>query len=205
MCFCQPSRRRSYPGRRSSALWPRPCLYLPFLALCLLVVCTAPAAAAVFDLTIADVTTRAFSVVWVSDEPVTDATVRVFRDAGGMTNITSALAVTLVSAAFSPALAQGIVKVGVTGLTAGTSVFVQTQTTGTSGTVLFPAVPPFLEVHTATKTTKANALGQPIVNDLILTSGSWPNLGHQLKPLHTRPGCACDDCLDSARHRPCAG
>ena len=33
--------------------------------------------AAVFNITATDVTTRALSVVWVSDEPVTSATIRV--------------------------------------------------------------------------------------------------------------------------------
>ena len=38
----------------------------------------------VFDVTIANVTTRAFSVVWVSDEPVISASLRVFADADGV-------------------------------------------------------------------------------------------------------------------------
>ena len=62
------------------------------------------AGAAVTDVTIADVTTRAFSVVWVSDEAVDTATVRVFSDANGDTEITSTVQVTLVSSLFPPAL-----------------------------------------------------------------------------------------------------
>ena len=89
----------------------------------------ATAQAAVFDVTITDVTTRAFATVWVSDEPVTAATVRVFADANGAFELTSTLDVTLVSTSFPPALAQGIVKVEVAGLSADSTVFVQTQTT----------------------------------------------------------------------------
>ena len=135
----------------------------------LIAVCAAvrPGAASVSDVTVADVTTRAFSVVWVSSEPVTSATVRVFSDAGGTQEITSTLAVSLVSASFPPALTQGIVKVAVAGLSPNTDVFVQTLTTGSGGTVSFPAGPPLLQVHTATKTMKVNASNQPIVNDLI--------------------------------------
>ena len=131
--------------------------------------------ASVSDVTVADVTTRAFAVVWVSSEAVTSATVRVFSDASGTNEITSTLALALVSAAFPPALAQGVVKVSVAGVSANTNVFVQTVTTGASGTVLFPTAAPFLQAHTATQTTKANAANQPIVNDLLLHNVFAPN------------------------------
>ena len=131
------------------------------------VVLSARAQASVSDVTVTDVTTRAFAVVWVSDQAVTSATLRVFSDAAGTTEITSTLTLTLVSAAFPPALTRGIVKVGVTGVVANTNVFVQTLTTGASGTVQFPTGPPFLQVHTATTTSKSTALNTPIVNDLL--------------------------------------
>jgi hypothetical protein len=124
-------------------------------------------AASVSDVTVADVTTRAFSAVWASSEPVTTATVRVFSDAGGTHEITSTLSLTLVSTSFPPALTQGIVKVGVVGLSPNTDVYFQTLTTGSSGTVQFPAAPPFLQVHTATKTIKVNASNQPVANDVL--------------------------------------
>ncbi len=140
-----------------------------FLAVLLgLLLGPAPAMADVFDVTIANVTTRAFSLVWVSDEPVDDATVGVFRDPDGQDEITADLSVTLVSRAFPPALDQGIVMVDVTGLAANVSVYVQTETISDGGTVLFPASAPLLEVTTAAVTTKANANDEPIVNDLIL-------------------------------------
>jgi hypothetical protein len=127
---------------------------------------TGSAAAAVSDVTFADVTTRAFSVVWASDEPVSGATVRVFADQDGLTEVTVGLTVTLASAGFPPALNLGVVKVDVSGLDAGACVFVQTETTASS-TVLEPPAPPFLEVCTAAETAKANALDEPIANDLI--------------------------------------
>lgn len=121
---------------------------------------------AVLDLTVSDVTTRAAALVWASDEPVLAASVRVFTSAGGGGEITGTVVVTLVSPA--AALARGVVKVDVAGLAADTSVFMQAVTTTAGGTVLTPTAPPFVEVHTAAQTTKANAANEPIVNDLLL-------------------------------------
>jgi len=125
------------------------------------------AAAAVTDVAITDVTTRACAVAWVSDAPVNDATVRVFADPAGTTELTGGLTVTLASASIPTAHGLGLVKVEVTGLSADTSVYLQTQTTTAGGIVPFPAVPPFLEVHTAVATTRADMAGTPIVNDVI--------------------------------------
>ncbi|MGE3541849.1 MAG: hypothetical protein AB7N91_31055 [Candidatus Tectimicrobiota bacterium] len=143
-------------------------------AVLLLMLWTTVAGAAVADVTVADVTTRAFSVVWVSDEAVQTATVRVFSDAQGQTEITTNVHVTLVSSLFPPALTQGVVKVSVAGLSANTRVFVQTETTGASGTVRFPAAPPFVEVLTASRTSKAKANNTPIVNDVLVHTMSPP-------------------------------
>jgi hypothetical protein len=93
---------------------------------------------------------------------VTAATVHVFDDAGGTTP-TPGTSQTLVSQAFPPALDLGIVKVQVTGLSADTCVFVQTETDG----VFEPAAPPFSQVCTAAATTKSNASDQVIANDLL--------------------------------------
>lgn len=139
-----------------------------WFVLILLASCLSPVLAAVLDTTVADVTTRAFSVVWVSNEPVSQAMVRVFDAPTGGTELTAQLTVTLVSQQFPPALTQGIVKVSVTGLSADTRVFFQTETIGASGTVRFPPVPPFSEVRTAVKTTRAMANNTPIINDLVL-------------------------------------
>lgn len=123
-----------------------------------------PVSAAVFDVTTTDVTPRAFSVVWVSDEPIADATIKVYADADGLTELTGGLSVTLSS--FSASLALGIAKVDVAGLAPSTCYYFQTETTGT-GTVLSPAAPPFTQFCTAAATRKASALDEPIANDLI--------------------------------------
>ena len=119
----------------------------------------------VFNTTITDVTTRAFSVVWISDEPVTDVDIRVFSDPDGTTELL--VDVTVISQTVTGAHDNGIVKIDVTGLAADTTVYAQTETVGASGVILFPNSTPFLEVTTAAETTKVNALNQPIVNDLI--------------------------------------
>ena len=123
--------------------------------------------AAVFDTTFCNVTTRTFSVVWASDEVVTDAMVRVFADDQGLVELTGSLAVDLSSATVSMAHSQGLVKVDVTGLTRDTLVYIQTETTGVSGTVFYPQAPPYLPVRTALSIRKANASDAPIVSDLI--------------------------------------
>lgn len=126
-----------------------------------------PVSADVTDVTVTDVTTRAFSTVWLSDEAIVDATVHIFSDAEGLDEITSTLNVDLVSVDFPLALTNGIAKVDVTGLPADTVVYIQTETTTATGTLLVPAPGPFIEVRTAVETTKVNSVGGPIVNDLI--------------------------------------
>ncbi|MDQ2694016.1 MAG: PKD domain-containing protein [Pseudomonadota bacterium] len=88
-------------------------------------------------------------------------------DDPAVNEITPSLVVTLASLAFPPALEQGVVKVDVTGLAAGTTVYVRTLTTGAGGQVAFPAAAPLLEVQTALATTRAGEPGEPIVNDLL--------------------------------------
>jgi hypothetical protein len=126
-----------------------------------------PAYAAVFDVTPTDVTTRAASVVWVSDEPITSATVKVFSDPDGLTEITQNVTLNVVSEQYPPAHNLGIAKVDITGLAPSTPIYIQTETNSSSGTFLAPASPPFKEIVTATETTKVNTSNQPIVNDLI--------------------------------------
>jgi len=127
-----------------------------------------PATAAIFDTVVSDVTTRAFSVVWVSDEPVADAKVKVFSDKDGLIEVTSNLSITLVSSAFPPALEQGIVKVDVIGLNPDTTVYVQTETDGVTGLITYPKVGALLEVRTASSTSVSDASNNPITNDLII-------------------------------------
>jgi len=129
----------------------------------------------VFDVTATDVTTRALSAAWVSNEPVSSATIRVFADQDGLTDITSSLTITTDSELVNPAHAQGIVKVTATGLSADTDYFIQTETVSSSGVFAFPATPPFMRVHTALETTKVNAVNNPIVNDLLSQDVFFPD------------------------------
>jgi hypothetical protein len=132
----------------------------------------------VTDVLPTDVTPRAFSVAWVSDQPVTSAGLRVFADAGGTTEITGSLAV-------SPAVfANGVVKVDVAGPVPDTCYFVQTTTTGTT-TVLAPPSPPFMQVCTAVAVAASDALGAPQASDLVTLplyapDGTTPGTGSLL-------------------------
>ncbi|MEE8147570.1 MAG: hypothetical protein V3T24_08205 [Longimicrobiales bacterium] len=145
-------------------IWP-----VRFVVLLTLVFCLPRIVAAeVFDLTPSDITTRSFSVVWASDEPVLDAAVRIFADPNGTSELTQDLAVSLVSSQFPPALTLGIVKMDVVGLGADTCVFIQSETTSSAGTVLEPPDSPLIEVCTEARTTKATASDRLIVNDLLL-------------------------------------
>ncbi|NOQ15294.1 MAG: hypothetical protein GQ583_12560 [Methyloprofundus sp.] len=129
--------------------------------------CSFQLQAAVSDVTVTDVTTRAFSVVWVSDETITSADVHIYSDASRETEVSGMLNINLVSPAV--ALANGIAKIDVTGLIANTKYYIDTETTGTiSGQVMFPLPEslPF-EVKTAVSTTRENSESGIIVNDLI--------------------------------------
>jgi len=130
---------------------------------------TMQAHAAVADVTVSDVTTRAFSVVWVSDEEITSATIRVYEDENGDIPVTDGIVVKLVSP--PEALSNGIAKVDVTGLAADTIYFIETETIGVGEgavPVFFPeSTSALIEVKTALSTTRENPTGGPIVNDLI--------------------------------------
>jgi hypothetical protein len=114
----------------------------------------------------ADTSTRGFSVVWASDEAVSSASVLVFADAGGSQDLTSGLTIGAASAESPTALANGVVRTRVSGLTAGTCVYVQTQTQG-AGLVLEPPSAPFPQICTATAASKQTQAAAPILNDLV--------------------------------------
>ena len=105
--------------------------------------------------------------MWVSDEPVIDATLHVFSDPDGITEITSQLTVNLVSSNYPPALDLGIVKVEVVGLDPGETVYVQAETTSSSGLFVYPDTTPYIAVTTALTSSKESASGTPIANDLL--------------------------------------
>ena len=125
---------------------------LPFVLWALMIAETA--AATVTTATFADVSGRGFSVVWASSEPVIDATVRVFSDPAGTTELTSGLSIAVASAALPAAFAVGVVRVDVAGLTPGTCVSVQTVTTA-SGVVSEPPTPDYPEVCTSDAASRA--------------------------------------------------
>lgn len=144
---------------------------LPWICGVAMLASAGTAAAAVSDVTVSNVTTRALAVVWVSDEAVTSATARIYTDVAGTNQV--AATVDVESAAVTGAHANGVVKVNLTGLAANTSYFVQTETTTGSGTVVSPAAGSLVPLITATKTTKVTDTAQPIVNDLI----DYPSYG----------------------------
>lgn len=123
--------------------------------------------AQVADVTLTDLTTHAASVIWRSSEPVITASLRVFSDPDGATEITQSLSVVLDSAAFPPALDRGVVRVTVSGLVPDSVVFFQTETTGASGTVVFPSTPPLLQIPTRVEVNRISDAGAPITNDVI--------------------------------------
>ena len=131
--------------------------------------------AAVSEVTPTDVTTRSISAIWISDEPVTSASMRVFTDINGLVDITYSLTISVESASFPPAHDQGIVKVTVSGLDADTIYYIQTETVSSGGLFLSPAIAPMLEVRTAVEATKVNPLNQPIVNDLLIDQITFPD------------------------------
>jgi hypothetical protein len=133
--------------------------------------------AAVSDITPTDVTTRAFAVVWVSDEAVTTATLRVFADSAGVTELTGGLNLSLASQSIAQTHALGIVKVEVDGLGPDTCYYFQTETTTASGTLSSPPSSPFTEVCTQIGTRRVTGTDTPIVNDLILHEVFAPDGG----------------------------
>ncbi|MBV1882026.1 MAG: hypothetical protein KUG82_10350 [Pseudomonadales bacterium] len=121
--------------------------------------------AEVYETTVSDVTTKAFSVVWVSDEAVTEANVRVYSDSAGLFEITPSIVVSSLDVPFAHDI--GIVKIDVGGLDATTHYYFHTETSSASGTVTQPSDGSLIPVTTAVRVRRANDLDQPIVNDLI--------------------------------------
>lgn len=122
--------------------------------------------AQISNITIADVTTRAFSVLWVADNQVLSANVSLFADADGAQPVT-AVDVDVVSAGITDAHANGVVKIDVTGLTSDTTYYFSIQSTTTQGSDIFPDNSSLLQVTTSREVSKVNSSNQPTVNDLI--------------------------------------
>lgn len=135
-----------------------------WIGVILLITLPLQATSAVTDVTIADVTPRAFSVVWSSDVAVTTASIQVYADAAGAIDLTSNMSMTVRSAAVPGAHSRGIVKVDVVTNAANRTLFVRTVTNNNQ---IQPSAPPYIQVSLATTVTKANALSEPIINDLV--------------------------------------
>jgi len=123
--------------------------------------------AQISNITIADVTTRAFSIVWVADNQVLSANVSLFADASGSQPVTTTIGVDVVSAGIADAHANGVVKIDVTELTSDTTYYFSIQSTTTQGSDIFPDDSSLLQVTTSVESSKVNSFNQPIVNDLI--------------------------------------
>lgn len=130
----------------------------------------------VADLTVTDVTTRSFSVVWSASEPST-SDLKVYDDAEGLLPTVGAVAtsqpVNNGSAAIqSAAENNGVMKVRVTGLKPNTTYYFQAVTTSksTSDVVSLPETAPLPGVTTETRTIRTQIAGVdeiPFTNDLI--------------------------------------
>jgi len=162
----------------------------PYNVLLLLLLLVVPLAAApswagvptVANITITDVTTRSFSVVWQASEAST-ASLRVFANAPGTIPATEAIITPHPVESGAPAIRlaaedRGVMKVRVTGLQPDTEYFFQTETTSisTGETLLAPAVP--LAVQTEVRTVRARTVGAALVpfsNDLLLFPSLLPD------------------------------
>ena len=148
---------------------------LPLLIVSFLIIPFSNVLAAVFNITPTDVTTRALSVVWVSDEAVTSATIRIYSDIDGVVDLTSAFTITADSALVPNAHTQGIVKVTAFGLAPDTNYYIQTETITSSGLTITPVASSLLLVHTALETTKVSPSNLPIVNDVLTHDVFFPD------------------------------
>ena len=131
----------------------------------------------VSEMTVTDVTTRSFSVIWIASEPSTPDVV-VYDDADGLVETlgvqTSAHPLNNENAAIrTSAEDMGVMKVRVTGLLPDTTYYFRTQTTSksTSETTLSPVSSPLPDATTQMRTTRTEWSGEtaiPFTNDLIV-------------------------------------
>ncbi|MCP3870642.1 MAG: hypothetical protein GY703_21635 [Gammaproteobacteria bacterium] len=145
---------------------------LTWLSMGLCAILTRTLSAEVHDTTIADVTPRAFSVVWVSDVPVIDAYVRVFTDAEGRNEITDILDIKVKSLNVGTAHQSGIVKVDVQGIAPDSAYYVQTETVSNLGLVRHPLEPPNIGVITAMANTSVGGDDRHIASNLLVRN-TW--------------------------------
>lgn len=125
---------------------------------------------------VTDVTTVSFSVIWATNEAST-ASLEVFEDEAGTIPVTAAIEPHPVESgdATIAAAAQdnGVMKVRVTGLEAGTMYYFQTISTSisTNETAYYPGSAPFRSVQTELETVRTYTSGTdvlPFSNDVII-------------------------------------
>ncbi len=127
------------------------------------------------DVQVSDVTTRAFSVVLASDEPISYIDIHLFEDEDGETAI-DGVSVDVVSEGVVGAHANGIGKIDVTSLSPSRQLYFQVEVQSSSGSAVFPTLPPFREVTTATSA-RATVDGDasPIINALLAHTMAHPD------------------------------
>lgn len=134
-------------------------------SLCLLL---APifACADIQNIHVTDVTTRAFSVVWASDEIISDARILIFSDAEGLTEIND-INVALVSQSVANAHQQGIGKLDMTSLEPNATYYFQLESISSGASSFFPVATPYQQITTASRTTVDHTGGQAIINNVL--------------------------------------
>lgn len=130
--------------------------------------------AAVSDVQTTDVTPRSFTVVWASDEAITDASLRIFQDVDGTIDVTASLNQVADSATVAGSHANGLARVVVAGLDPDSAFFIQTVTDGASGVVEFPAPGALIPVITNSRVTRSDMTGGLITNDVIQEGVNTP-------------------------------
>ncbi len=127
------------------------------------------------DIQVSDVTSRAFSVVLASDEPIEQISIRLFEDNGGAVEISDVLS-TVISGDVPGAHENGIGKIDVFSLVPETNVYFQVEVQSSSGVSLYPDGAPYPEVVTAMIPRVSEEDGAtPIVNPLLTHSIVHPD------------------------------
>ena len=123
----------------------------------------------IVDPTPANVTTRGFSLVWAFDEAIANATIRVYADPSGADEITSDLNIVDATAGSAAVRANGLGMIDARGLAPDTTVYVQLESVGATGSDFWPSAPPYFAVRTAVRVTRGigEPVGAAIANDLV--------------------------------------
>jgi hypothetical protein len=128
---------------------------------------------ATLELRVTDVTTKAFSVVWLANQAAT-CSVKVYSDAQGTQRV-SGITITNESALHPPAEDMGVMKVMVSGLELATTYYFQTVTTTAEGTLVEPSSGPLPSVKTEPKADIPN--NDVLVHRILRSDGLTSALG----------------------------